>query len=132
MWGAPTPFAEPSLYEVWFTMRPGHDAGDAEKAFELALERLKNELVPTSELLRAKNRLELDFLEELETTAGKAEQIGFYELVAEGAKSLFTRLEDFRAVSAEDVRRVARATFKRSTKSVVHVTPKSVPLGGKE
>jgi len=132
IWGSPTPFADPSLYEIWLSMRPGLKAEEAEKVIEAELRRLKTTHVPEIELTRAKNRLELDFLEELETTAGKAEQIGFYEMVAGGADRIFERLEDFRRVSPLDVMRVSKNTFKRSAKSTVHVRPKTQPEAGEE
>jgi len=129
IWGAPTPFAQPSLYEVWSTLRPGVSVHQIEKILEEAFETLKREPVGPDELTRVKNKLELDFFEELETAGGKAEQIGFYDMVGGGAEGIFERLETYRSITADDVRRVARTYLKKSGRSVIRVTPKSEGRG---
>jgi predicted Zn-dependent peptidase len=75
--------------------------------------------------MRFGNKLELDFFEELETAGGKAEQIGFYEVVAGGAEGIFERLEAYRRVNVDDVRSVARRYLKKGARSVVRVIPQT-------
>ena len=71
-----------------------------------------------------KNRLELGFLSALETVSGKAEQIGFSETVVGDPRHSFTRLTEYRRVTSEDVRRVAREVFDDRRRTIVRVTPK--------
>jgi len=125
LWGSPTPFEQPSLYEIWATLRSGASAREVEAFIDEELHRLRREPISQIELERVKNKLELGFFEELETAGGKAEQIGFYEVVAGGAKGIFERLEAYRRVSVDDVRRVARRYLKKGARSVIHVIPQA-------
>jgi zinc protease len=125
LWGAPTPFEQPSLYEIWATLRPGASTVEVEAVIDEELNRLRREPISQIELDRVKNKLELDFFEELETAGGKAEQIGFYEVVAGGAEGIFERLEAYRRVNVDDVRSVARRYLKKGARSVVRVIPQT-------
>jgi zinc protease len=59
----------------------------------------------------------------METVAGKAEQIGFYETVLGDAARIFQQLEAYRNVSLADVQRVARARFDKSQRTTLFVRP---------
>jgi zinc protease len=77
--------------------------------------------------------MELGFLQGMETAAGKAEQLGFFEIVYGDAAALFERLTMLRAVTAADVQRVARKYFdarKRTCVSVLPVMPKRAAKRG--
>jgi zinc protease len=91
---------------------------------EAALTTLLREGVSQAELDKAKNRLELGFLHGMETASGKAEQLGFYETVLSDAGRIFKQLDAYRAVSAEDVRRVAAARLAPTQRTTIFVRPK--------
>ena len=95
---------------------------------EKELERVCQRGVSSAELQKVKNRMELGFLQGMETAAGKAEQLGFFEIVYGDAAALFERLNTLRAVTPADVQRVARKYFdsrKRTSVAVLPATPKS-------
>jgi len=119
------PFVDPGLYDVWIAMRPGHRVGRALRVLDEELERVKQERVSARDLERVKNRAELSFLMALESASGKAEQIGFYDTVLGDAGQIFPRLQQFRAVTADDVLRVARRVFDRRQRTRVEVLPVS-------
>jgi zinc protease len=123
--GHVAPFADPGLYEMWFSLREGQRAARALRVVDREVRRLREERVPDAELGRVKNRVELAFLMALETAGGKAEQAGFYEAVLGDAGLLFTRLEEFRHVRADDVRRVARTYLHERNRTRVTVLPKA-------
>lgn len=77
--------------------------------FMRELRRIRDELVPADELDKAKQYLVLGFPSEFETTAGTAQQ--FLDLVINDLPLDWyqTYLDRITAVSAEDVRRVARS-----------------------
>lgn len=122
--GHVTPFADPGLYEMWFSLREGRRAARVLRGVEREIRRLCTEAVPSAELDRVKNRAELGFLMALETAGGKAEQAGFYETVLGDAGLLFTRLEEFRRVRADDVRRAARTYLNNDQRTRITVLPK--------
>ncbi len=120
-------FAEPGLWEMYFTAREGVRSAAILEVLEQELERVRRDVVTDDELLRAKARLELGSLQGLDTTFGKAEQIGFYDTVLGDAAGIFRRLEAYRRVTASDLRRVARRWLVTSARTVVLVVPSAAP-----
>ena len=59
----------------------------------------------------------------METAAGKAEQIGFYDSVLEDPSAVFARAEAYRSMSPADVQRVAKRLFDGRARVVVEVQP---------
>jgi zinc protease len=118
------PFIEPALLDIWVGLRPGKRAREALRAVEDELARMCRERVSGRDLARVKSRAELGFLMAMETAAGKAEQIGFYETVLGDAGQIFERLALFRAVTADDVLRVARRVFDLRSRTRIEVMPK--------
>lgn len=116
-------FADPGLYEVWMTARGEHRAAELEAALKVEIDNAKKAEVSADELERAKNRLELGFLQGMETASGKAEQIGFYDTVLGDPGAGFSRLDAYRAVTAADVLRVAKTYFVDAHRTVIHVLP---------
>jgi zinc protease len=116
-------FRDPGLFEVFVTAREGHDAPELLVALDHELERARSEVVSDDELSRAKARLELSALQSLESTAGKAEQIGFYDLVLGDPSTVFRRLDAYRRISASDVRKAARRYLTQDARTIVRVVP---------
>jgi zinc protease len=121
--GSLTPFQDPGLYEIWVALRRGRRGADALRALDAELTRLQEQPVPEAELEKVKNRSDLAFLQSLETAAGKAERIGFYETVLGDAGKLFQRRDDYLRVSARDIQRVARQYFQAHSRTVITVVP---------
>lgn len=115
-------FRDPGLYELYFTARPGTSSSLILEALDAQLERVRTELVDAEELERAKARLELGLLQSLETTSGKAEQIGFYDTVLGDPIAAFRRLERYRRVTAGELRTAARRYFV-DARTLVRVLP---------
>jgi zinc protease len=120
------PFIDPGLYDIWISLQAEKTVKQALRAIDEELERIASVRVSARDLVRVKNRAELGFLMAMETAAGKAEQIGFYETVLGDAGALMTRLEQFRAVTADDVLRVARAVFDRRARVRIEALPRKV------
>ncbi|CAN5213858.1 pitrilysin family protein [soil metagenome] len=119
-------FSEPGLYEMYFTARETIKTDAILEVLELELERVRRDVVTDDELARAKARLELGSLQGLDTTHGKAEQIGLYDTMLGDPAGIFRRLEATRRVTASDLRRVARRWLLTSARTVVVVVPEEV------
>lgn len=102
------PFRDPSLIEIFASARAGHSAEELLAVIDEQLERVRNEPIPESEILRAKARSELGLLAGLTTADGKASTIGFYETLLGRPAAAFERLQDMARVNAADLRRAAR------------------------
>lgn len=122
--GSLSPSQDPGLYEIWVSMRAGHKQERARRNIDAAVKRLCTTRVTPAELEKAKSRLELGFLQAMETAGGKAEQLGFYEAVLDDAGFVFTRLEQYRTVTADDIRAAARRYLQPTSRTIVAVIPK--------
>jgi len=81
------------------------------------VERLKTEPVSEHELQKVKNQAEARFLRRLRSTRGMASQLGRSELGL-GWREISASLERLRAVTAEDVMRVAGEYFTKNNRTV--------------
>jgi zinc protease len=116
-------FRDPGLYELSITAREAHTTVELLDAVDAELARARDTLVTDDELVRAKARLELSLLQSLETMSGKAEQIGFNEIVLGDPSAGFRRVEMYRRVTAGDLRRVARRYLVDRARTLVRVLP---------
>jgi zinc protease len=116
-------FRDPGLYEMFASARTGRTADELEAVFARELARVRETPVDEEELARAKARLELGMLQGLDTTSGKAEQIGFYETVLGDPAAAFRRLEAYRRAGPGDLLRVARRYLVEVERTVVRVLP---------
>lgn len=116
-------FRDPALYDVFLSARGEHTTEELLSALDAVFAEVRRESVSQGELDRAKARLELGTLQGLETVAGRAEQIGFFETVLGDPNALFDRLEAYRRVTVGDLLRVARRYLVDSARTVVEVFP---------
>lgn len=130
--GSIAPFSDPGLYEIWLSLRPGKDLDHALHIVDDELERLCRKPVTRAELDKVKNRMELGFLQGLETASGKAEQLGFFETVIGDGAALFTRLNELRAVTARDIQQVARRYLDPRRRTRIAVVPDNGKGAGRD
>lgn len=121
--GSISPFVDPGLFEMWLFVREGKRREDALALLDTELEKLAVTGPTKLELDKAIHQLELSFLHGLETAGGKAEQIGFHEMVANDGAAVFRRIDDYRAVRIDDVKRVARKYLRPSRRTRVEIVP---------
>lgn len=121
--GSITPFRDPGLYDLFVGARPGKSAKKLLAIVDKELAALGRTRVTEAELDKAKNRLELSFLQGMETASGKAEQIGFYLAVLGDPGRVFGQLEEYRSVTADEIRAVARKYLVPQRRSIVTVLP---------
>ena len=88
--------------------------------------------VTQAEIDRAKARSELGALQSLEAVSGKAEQIGFYDVVLGDPAAQFDRLAQLRRVTLSDVLRVARRYLVNSARTIVLVRPDEEALAASD
>jgi zinc protease len=116
-------FNDPGLFEMYAAAREGQSARDLLAALDHELERVRRDVVSDDDLARAKARLELSTLQSLESTSGKAEVIGFNDILLGDPGGVFRRLEAYRRVTANDVRKAARRYLRDGARTIVRVVP---------
>ena len=114
---------DPGLFEVFVEMRPGKKASEGLTAVDQVLAKLAAEGPDERELTKARNLLEADFVKGLKTNNGVGLQLGYYEHIYGDYREMFKVLDRYRAVKAEDCRRVAKQTFDARRRTIATLVP---------
>jgi len=118
---------DPDLFWIYAQARPKKTAAALEERIAAVMEGLQKKRVPDDELAKAKTQLRSEYVSGLKTVSGKANKLGFFETVFGDYRALF-RLEDaWRAVTADDVQRVARTYLVPTHRTVVVLVPVPAP-----
>ena len=116
---------DPSLFEVYVELKPGKTAAEGEAAVYEVLDKLVREGPSERELTKAKNLLEANFVRGMKTNNGAGYQIGFYEHVYGDYRAMFKTIDRYRAVTADDCKRAAKACFDARKRTVVTLVPEA-------
>jgi len=116
-----------TLFEIYLEMKPGKTATEGEAALYAELDTLARQGPSARELEKAKNLLEAAFVKSLKTNNGVGEQLGFHEHVFGDYNAMFKTIDRYRAVTADDCRRVAQRVFVPHQRTVVVLVPESEP-----
>jgi zinc protease len=114
---------DPGLFYFDVKMKPDEDTAKGEEASYEELAAVAGEGVTEGELERAKNMLEADFIRSLETVNGIATKIGIYEVLFRDYRVIPGVPARYRAVTKEDIKRVAAAYFSAMNRNVVTLVP---------
>ena len=114
--------ADPNLFYVYAGVMPGKAVDDVEKAIYAEIERFKSEPVMDEELQKAKNQAEASFIMAQDSVFYQAMQLGQFETVAEW-RLLGKYLDGIRAVTKDDVQRVAKQYFTDENRTVGILVP---------
>jgi len=111
------------LFYAAANVRPGHSIDRVEELIFEEIDRLAQEAPTEAEVERAKRQLEVSLVSGLGTNHALASRNAEELLVFGRIRSLDERLGAYRAVTADDVTRVARSYLTPEGRSVVHVVP---------
>jgi zinc protease len=111
------------LFYAFCAARPGRDRDSVETAFFHEFERLATENVTAGELMRVQNLLEAEFVFGLEQIQDRATAVGAAALITGDPKAAARRVERWRAVTPDDIRRVAAHYLVPSNRTSVWVVP---------
>ncbi|MFN8545100.1 MAG: pitrilysin family protein [Candidatus Binatia bacterium] len=119
------------LFTIYAQARPKRTAAELEARIDAVVARLAAEPVPADELAKAKRQLQAQSVKGLKTVSGKANKLGFCELVLGDYRALFTLEQGWDAVTADDVRRVAATYLVPARRTVVTLDALPAPAGGR-
>jgi zinc protease len=125
--GDVAPTKDPGLYALWIQTMPGHGAAEAEARVMAAVADLAARAVSPAELAKARARVETSFWRGLDSSHGRAERIGEFEIAAGDFRRLFARADELAHVTADDVRRVVGTYLAPGARSVVVAHPSGKP-----
>jgi predicted Zn-dependent peptidase len=113
----------PNLFIFYAVTAPGHTNQEIEKAFDEEIQRLKTEPVSKEELAGVQRRARANLLRGLESNAGMAHSLAFWQAMTGDWRELFKQPDKINAVKPEDIQRVAKALFTFDNRTVGAVEP---------
>ena len=124
----------PGLWAVFGFPAKGHTNEELQAGIRAELDRLINEDVTDEELAKFKTRAKADLVRSLRSNQGLASNLVEYQLLYGDWRELFRYTDRLDAVTKEDIRRVAGATFVATNRTIGMIVTKeedsSEPTGG--
>ncbi|PSO53735.1 MAG: peptidase M16 [Cyanobacteria bacterium QH_10_48_56] len=115
----------PNLVLFYALTAPNGTIEEVATALGGEIERIKAEPVSIQELERVKRQARADLLRTLDSNQGVAQLLAEYDAKTGSWQNVFKELEAITSVTADDVQRVAQATFKSDNRTVGRLTPGS-------
>ena len=113
---------DPYLFQIGVTGLPGSDLSQLERIVDGEVARLQDEPVPDNELQRALRQLEAQFVYSSEGMTNQGYWLGHWEIV-DGWHRATSLPDEIRAVTAEDIQRVARQYLQSDRRTVGWLEP---------
>ncbi len=135
--GAAIQFEQDGLVAFGAVLSPltlGDDTKKVMKSIDAQLERIRTQPVSDEELLKGKNQLLAQAVTQTQTVASKASVLGSAAVLEHNIGNVNTRLDSIRAVTKEDVQRVANEYLapNRALKVTVERNLLGLLMGGKK
>ena len=115
---------DPGLFAFYAVMQKGHEPVEAEKAIFEEIERLKNEPVLDKELKKAVNGSLSGFVSRQQSVRGQGMLLGRFNLLWD-YKLLEEYVDRLKAVTKEDIMRVASKYFVRKNRTIAYLIPEN-------
>jgi zinc protease len=114
--------ADPNLFILYAGVMPGKTTEEIEKALYAEVDKLKTAFASDEEIQKAKNQIESSFIMGQDSIFYQAMLLGQFETVAEW-RLLESYVDNIRAVTKEDVMRVAKEYFTEDNRTVGILVP---------
>lgn len=102
----------------------GIDPMDLEKLYDEEVAKVKNELISEREFQKLQNQIENEILSSNASTAGIAESLANYHMYFGYTDLINTEIEKYRAVTREDIQRVAKKYLDFNNRVILYYLPK--------
>jgi zinc protease len=113
------------LFELTAIVATGKKPDDVEAALRAEIRKLQDSPVSAAEIEKARNQVVTNQLRQLETNLGKSQALGRAAVLLGDPNRVNTDLDRLRAVTAEDVQRVAKKYFTDQNRYVFYYLPES-------
>src|SRR5579871_1765047 len=117
----------PSLFLFFIAPSTGHSNEENEKAMYEIIERVKKEKVDDASIQRVKTKLRADLIRKLDSNSGLAAELCSYSVNYGNWRKLFTDLDAYNKITADDVQRVAKTYLIETGRTVAFTY---APAGG--
>lgn len=109
---------DPTLFYFYGVCNDGVKASELESSILTEVDKIVNEGINENELQKVKNQKLMGFYKTLETINGLSNTIGTYELFFGDYRKLFSAPDDYKKVTADDIKRVAGKYFTKQNRTV--------------
>jgi zinc protease len=109
---------DPTVLFIYGIANDGITAAQLEKSILDELDKIIKNGVSEGELQKVKNQKLMEFYQTTETINGMSNTIGTYELFFGDYKKMFTAPEDYKKVTAEDIKNAAAKYFTKQNRTV--------------
>jgi zinc protease len=117
--------ADPGGFLVMATMKPGLETRPAENVILQEIENLKIQKVSPAELQKVKNQVMMEYMDGLTTIDGKAQALAINEILFGDYKHLYSDLEKYNQVQAQDIQNVAKKYLQSQKRVTGILEPKT-------
>jgi predicted Zn-dependent peptidase len=110
----------PNLFVLFVAPAQGHGIEENQKALEDLIQRLKTEKVDAAALARVKAQARVGVLERLDSNRELAAMFASCYANYGDWRKLFTTLDDYSKVTADDIQRLARKYFTPENRTIAY------------
>ncbi|AHI05264.1 protease [Bdellovibrio bacteriovorus W] len=113
------------IFAVGVNMKPGLETSSALESVYNEIYKMRSQKVTDKELEKAKTQVMKDYVDSLRTMDGKARALAVNEIVTGSYDSLFSDLEKYQAVTADDILKVMAKYTQQNQRSIITLAPKA-------
>lgn len=113
------------IFAVGVNMKPGLETSSALESVYNEIYKMRTQKVTDKELEKAKTQVMKDYVDSLRTMDGKARALAVNEIVTGSYDSLFSDLEKYQAVTADDILKAMAKYTQQNQRSIITLAPKA-------
>ncbi|MCF6271389.1 MAG: insulinase family protein [Melioribacteraceae bacterium] len=121
----PLSLEDSGQFIVYSIANMGISAEDLEKSLQAEIDKVKSELISENEFQKLQNQMESRIVGGFSTVAGIAGSLSNYYVFYGNTNRINKKLENFMAVTREDIKRVANEYLDSNTRVVLYYLPKA-------
>ena len=110
-----------NLFAIFATPRSPHTCDELEEEIYRQIDKLKKEALTPYEFAKVKNRLEAGFIRSLNSNAGLASRLSYYQVVAGDWRYIEEHLGIIERVTPEDVMEVAKKYLIKKNRTIAEI-----------
>ncbi|HVX65861.1 MAG TPA: pitrilysin family protein [Bryobacteraceae bacterium] len=118
-----TDYKDPGQYAMMMLYNPSFPAGEIVKQVEEEIAKIQKDGVPEAELGRARTFLRSSRIRQMQSSHNRASLLGKYELLDGKPEYINTELNDFLAVTPEQIQAAARKYIDPKKRTVLEIAP---------
>jgi predicted Zn-dependent peptidase len=123
----PFELENPSLFLFYAIVQFGKSPAEVERVINEEIGKASTDLISDKEFQKLNVQTETDFIEKNSSVIGKAIGLGNYYVFFGDANLMNSEIDKYRAVSKEDIRRVAKEYLAKENRVVLYYLPKAKP-----